>query len=199
MDTRHLILKHKFMNKKILYILIALFAGAAIYLRLAEHPANFTPVAGLALFAGAYLSKRWSLALPLAIMFLSDLFLGFYEWQLMLAVYGSIALAAVIGWRLKKSKNLVSVIGGSLAASLAFFIVTNMIVWAFSPWYDKNLIGFLECYAMAIPFFRNTMLGDLFFVGATFGSYELVRYYIKIRGLITAEARLPAVGRDFRR
>jgi len=38
--------------------------------------------------------------------------------------------------------------------------------------YPKNPGGLLSCYAAGIPFFRNTILGDLFYCGLMFGSFE---------------------------
>jgi hypothetical protein len=40
--------------------------------------------------------------------------------------------------------------------------------------YPKNIEGMIQAYVMAIPFFRNTLFGDLFYVGLFFGSFEAV-------------------------
>jgi len=34
--------------------------------------------------------------------------------------------------------------------------------------YEKNLKGLLECYVLAIPFFKNTLLSTLIFVYSAF-------------------------------
>lgn len=46
-------------------------------------------------------------------------------------------------------------------ASLWFFLVSNFGVWLY--WYPNTLQGLLSCYLAALPFYRNTLLGDLFF------------------------------------
>lgn len=155
------------------YLIIAaalvLFGFSA---RLFDHPANFAPIAAMALFSGVYLPRKFAFIVPALAMFLSDLFIGFYQWQIMLTVYGSFLLAGLIGLYLRKNKKIGAVIAGSLAASILFFLITNFTVWFF--YYERSWAGLYLAYTLAIPFFRNTMLGDLFFTGVLFGSYELV-------------------------
>lgn len=139
-----------------------------------DHPANFVPVMSIALFAGAYLGGRYALGLPLLIMLISDLFIGFYERPLMLLVYASLALVGLMGLLIKKEKSLETILAGSLAAAIIFFLVTNFAVWQFSPWYERGLAGLWQCYLMGLPFFKNTIMGNLFYSGVFFGAYELV-------------------------
>ena len=51
--------------------------------------------------------------------------------------------------------------GTILASSTLFFIVTNFGVWLLG--YPNTIAGLISCYTLAIPFFLNTILGDLFF------------------------------------
>ena len=81
------------MNKKLLIPLLLIALG--FIARLLPHPANFAPIGAIALFSGLYLPKRWAIILPLAIMLISDIFVGFYAWQIMLAVYLSFVLAGL--------------------------------------------------------------------------------------------------------
>src|SRR3989338_8265825 len=74
------------MSRKQTLILVLIFAGSAFVLRLLPHPWNFTPLGALALSAGFWLPKRY-IGLPLAVRFFSDLIIGFFTWQIMLAVY----------------------------------------------------------------------------------------------------------------
>jgi hypothetical protein len=59
-------------------------------------------------------------------------------------------------------------------ASLVFFIVTNFGVWL-SGWYGYTLEGLSACYIAAIPFYRNQVLGDVFFTALLFGADYLVK------------------------
>jgi len=154
---------------------MAVLTGLAVTARLLPHPANFTPVAAVALFAGCYLPKKWALILPVLIMLLSDFFIGFYELPLLLVVYSCFVLTGVAGFIIKKNRDVFSVLTSTLLVSLAFFLITNLAVWLFSSWYTHDWSGLLLCYSLAVPFFRNTLLGNLFFVAILFGSYELLR------------------------
>lgn len=153
-----------------------------IVARLLPHLPNFVPVTAVALMAGVYLGKRWALILPLTGLLISDFFVGFYEWRLMLSVYGSFAIIGLFSWWLRKHKNVPNVLTASLSASLFFFFITNFAVWAFSAWYTKDLAGLLYCFQLAIPFFRYTLAGDLFYVVVLFGSLELVKMFVKEMG-----------------
>lgn len=177
-------------NKLSILILTAALILFGIIMRLIDHPANFAPIAAIALFAGVYLPKKYALILPPAIMFISDIFLGFYAWQVMAAVYGSFFLAGIIGLYLRNHKSLGGVISASLGASILFFFITNLAVFFFSGLYELSWQGFLTCYTLAIPFFRNTMLGDLFFVGVLFGSYELAWMWVEERAKTTANIKI---------
>jgi hypothetical protein len=144
----------------------------AVLLRLLPHLPNFTPIAAMALFGGAYLNKKFVFIIPILAMFVSDIFLGFH--QTMPYVYGSFILAGVIGLWLKNHKSAKNVICASLISSILFFLITNFGVWA-AGWYPKTLSGLFESYVMGIPFFKNTVFGDLIYTGLFFGGYELMR------------------------
>ncbi|OIO48506.1 MAG: hypothetical protein AUJ32_00420 [Parcubacteria group bacterium CG1_02_40_82] len=171
-------------TKILIIVLIILLAAAS---RLVKHPFNFTPIAAMALFSGCYLRKKWGIFLPLAAMLVSDYFIGFYDWQVMASVYVSIALAFFIGWFLSRRLKWYNVIFASLVSSVVFFLVTNFAVWAFFSWYPHTLAGLFNCFTLALPFFRNTLLGDLVYSGVLFGAYELVLWYFAKRTLSEAK------------
>jgi len=171
-------------KEKIIFSLLLLAMG--ISYRFIPHPPNFSPVAAIALFGGFYYRKAWSVFLPLVILFISDIFIGFYQIEIMFSVYFSFVLVALLGILIKRKKSLISIISCSLAGSVFFFLITNFSVWLFSGWYPHNLFGLSDCFLLAIPFFRNTLLGDLFFVSILFGAYEFSRAYIYRRSLMTS-------------
>ncbi len=153
-------------------IALSLFAFAAI-MRFLPHPPNFSPVAAVALFSGVYLSRRTSIVVPLVVMMATDIFLGFYPG--IAFTWFSMALVGVIGWWVRDHKSVFTVAGGALLGSVLFFLITNAAVWAFGngSMYAHTFAGFIQCYVAAIPFFRNTILGDLTYVAAFFGVAEL--------------------------
>jgi hypothetical protein len=132
-------------------------------------PPNVAPIGAMALFGGAaILDRRLAFAIPLAAMLISDLFIEFDASRLW--VYGSIVLITLLGRALQNHRRQpLAVIGGSLAASLLFFVVTNFGVWLMSGWYTHTFGELVRCYALAIPFFHYTVAGDLLFSGALFG------------------------------
>lgn len=157
-------------------ITVSLIILVAVTLRVLPHPANFAPIAALALFGGVYLDKKIAFILPLTAMILSDLFLGFHA--SMWAVYGSFLLTVGIGIWLKNHQSFPTVILASLASSVLFFVLTNFNFWYAAALYPKTMSGLVSSYANAVPFFRNTVLGDLFYTGLFFGSYELAKSII---------------------
>ncbi len=158
--------------KKYLPIYALIVLGIAS--RFLPHPANFAPIAAIALFGGLYLPKKWAIILPLVAMLASDIFIGFYTWQIMITVYLSFALMAGIGLLVRKNKKFHTILGGTLLGSVLFFIITNGSVWAFGAMYARNLSGLFQSYYMALPFFRNSLLGDLFYTAVLVGGYEAV-------------------------
>jgi len=149
----------------------------AVLSRLLPHPPNVAPITALALFGGVILDKKQTFIIPLAALLISDYFLGFYSG--MLWVYGSFVAIGVIGLWLRKHYSIASTFGASLAGSIFFFIVTNFGVWVMSQgMYPHTAAGLVECYLAAIPFFRNTLFGDLAYVGVMFGAFELAKRYI---------------------
>ncbi len=160
-------------------ILFLVFVLVSVGMRLLPHAPNFTPVAAIALFGGVYFSKKMAFVLPIAAMVISDIFIGYYEPALMASVYGSFILCVILGFWLKNHKKWYTILGSSVVGAVLFFLITNFSVWAFTPWYPKTFSGIIQCYLMALPFFRNTLLGDLFYVTVFFGSYELIKIWAK--------------------
>ncbi|MBU4022813.1 hypothetical protein KJ591_00380, partial [Patescibacteria group bacterium] len=156
-----------------------IFILIGISLRMLPHPPNFAPIAAIALFGGVYFSKKIAFILPISIMLISDFFIGYYQLGLMALVYASFVLCILLGFWLKKHKKWQTVLGSSLLAGLIFFLLTNLAVWAFTPWYVKTIHGLIQCYLMALPFFRMTLLGNLFYVTIFFGAYEIIEIWIR--------------------
>ncbi len=155
----------------------AILAGltvVSVCVRLLPHPANFTPIAALALFSGVYAPKRWNWTFPICAMLVSDLIIGFYDMRIMAAVYGSLLLPILISHYIRKNPKFISITAGSMCGSLLFFLITNFAVWAYSPLYPRTADGLAEAYIAGVPFFRNTVFGDLFWVSVFFGGYAFV-------------------------
>lgn len=156
--------------KRIIYPLFIIIL--ATFTRLLPHPPNFSPIAAMALFGGVYFSKKYALIIPLIVLFISDIFLGFHS--TIPFVYGSFLITGIIGLWLKDHRDFKSILAGTLLSSVLFFLITNFGVWLVGSLYSKNITGLIHSYVMAIPFFRYSIVGDLFFTGIFFGSYQTI-------------------------
>ena len=161
-------------------------SGAGLRIALQDLP-NFAPVAAIALFAGYFFRSRvTAVAVPLAIMAISNYFIGVYAWYQMAVVYSMLALPVLMRGYLRRNLRLdcpgwksalVSLAGlfsCSLAGSVLFFLATNAVCL---HWYEPSLAGVAQCYWQALPFFRFTLSGDICFALVTFGSYALVLHF----------------------
>lgn len=165
---------------------------SAVIMRLVPHIPNFAPVTAAALFGAAYLPRRYALMVPLLIMAISDylllyvnpfghpivnfshlypvtaMFSGTTMW-----VWGSFMISGLLGLLLRKKQGALRITGVTLLASIQFFLITNFGVWAAGA-YARDLSGLAASYAAGLPFFRWTLLGDLFYASCFFGLYALV-------------------------
>lgn len=148
----------------------------AVGLRVLPHPANFAPVAAIAIFGGAMLPRRLAIWVPVAAMMLSDLVIGLHS--LVAVTWGCYALIALASSRYLAGK--LSFLRGAaltLSGSIFFFLATNFAVWVWSGMYEHTWAGLNRCFTLALPFFRNTALSDLFYAGILFGAYALAIKY----------------------
>lgn len=172
------------------FLLVAGIILAAALSRLFPHPMNFAPLGAISLFGAAYIKdKRFAMLLPMAAYYLSDLvinnviYASYYQSFTLFTpgyiwVYCSIAAIVLLGMFLLKKVNFVRTIGASIGASVLFFVISNFGVWLSDPDYPLTAAGFVLCYEMAIPFFKNTFLGDLTYVAVMFGTFELVKAWV---------------------
>jgi len=161
---------------------------AAALSRLLPHPANMSPIAAMALAGGVYFERRFALIIPLAALAISDLIIGFDSTSLF--VYGSFVLIGLIGLWLKNHKKPVPVFCSAVFGSLLFFVITNFGVWITGGgWsYPRTWQGLVECYTLAIPFFRNTVAGDLMYTAGIFGLFELTARVLRQKERQAAQA-----------
>ncbi len=160
------------MSSRLLVMTVITFF--AVVMRFLPHPPNFAPVAALALFAGSFChSRKLALFIPLIAMLISDWMIGFHS--LMLVVYGCLIFNVLIGqyWIGQSRRQPTKLIAASVLGSCLFFCVTNFACWL--SFYEHNLSGFIRCYTLALPFFRNTLLGDMAYTTIFFGAFALAK------------------------
>ncbi len=67
----------------------------------------------------------------------------------------------------------------SLMSSMLFFVITNFGVWATSGMYVRDANGLLNAYVLGLPFFKNSLFGDLFYTLSFFYGYQLYLLFSK--------------------
>jgi len=160
-------------------LIITGFIILGVLTRIIPHPPNFTAIGAVALFAGAFINdKKLSFIIPVFIMMLSDLILGY---SMVISVYISFIIMVLLGSLLEKNQNGIRIINTTLIASLVFFLITNFSVFLTSSLYPKNIIGLIECYTLAIPFFMNTIMGNIIYSLIMFYSFNMIQKRILIK------------------
>lgn len=141
----------------------------AILTRLLPHPPNFAPITSIALFSGFHFAnKRLALFVPLIAMFISDLFIGVHS--LIPVIYLSFLLISILSFYMKSLS-----ISNVVLASTLFFVMSNLGVWYF--YYPLTWAGLTSCFVLAIPFFVNALVGDLFYTSVLQFSFKKVKTY----------------------
>jgi len=144
--------------------------------RVIPHPDNFTPLMAVALFGGATLSTRWAYAVPLVALAASDLLLGQAFDTMSAVVYACFVASVGLGHWLGRHRTWMRTGVAALGASLLFYLVTNFAGWLLPHGlYPHTLQGLLQTYVMAIPFFGNSVGGDLFWTALLFALYDAGR------------------------
>jgi hypothetical protein len=153
--------------------------------RLIPHPPNFAPISGIALFGAAYYSRQYlAFIIPIIAMWVSDLalnnviyrqyfdgFVWFYNGSIF--TYCAFALIVTLGMFTLKKVRIPNLLASILSASVIFFTISNFGVWLSGTIYPKDFNGLMTCYTAAIPFFKNTIAGDIIYSTVMFGAFEL--------------------------
>ena len=155
-------------------MLAYLFVVLAVAVRFMPHPWMFTPVTGSLLFFGARGPRR-QLWIPFVLLAASDVVLTkwVYSYPFSWDHYVTFAWYAAVLWlgtRLGAKTKWLPVVGAALASSVSFFLITNLVAWAWLDMYPKNLSGVMMSYAAGLPFFRHALVGDLIFTVAMFAT-----------------------------
>ena len=167
------------------FILILTLVLVAAFSRLIPHAPNFTAVGAMALFGAAHFTKKYlAFVVPIAAMWFSDLFINnfvyaseSFVWFQSFQLYTIIPMVLIVLAGLFLFKNKVTpsnVLGGSVLATIIFFLVSNFGTWI-SPYslFPNTFGGLVSTYVAGLPFALNTLAGDMFFSLALFGSFFL--------------------------
>lgn len=167
------------------YFWVAMLIIVTALSRLLPHPWNFTPVTALFIFGGAKSGKSFFyFLLPMATVLVSDILLNNFVYNLpgrtlfyegALYVYLAYVLIFALNYILKPEIGL-KLAASSFTSSVLFFALTNFAAWTGNPVYSQDLSGLITSYSAGLPFFRNAILGDLFYTFAMFGVFQLIQF-----------------------
>lgn len=174
--------------KKILLV-VALIAIAVSW-RIINHnymiAPNFELVTVVTVIAAIVLGYKAAIAVPLASIIMSDLIIGntsifVFTWSAFLII----GLGAILLSKLnKKTKSQIfGSIGFAVLSSFFFFALTNFGVWA-QGWYPATWNGLVECFTLAIPFYRTMLIGNIIMVPSAVLIYQLVRNRSEAKSLV---------------
>jgi hypothetical protein len=158
---------------------LAAIAVVALY-RIAPHLPNLTPVGAMFVLGGLYLGRSlgW-MAAPFAGLIVSDTVLNLaYDGRAIhpgrVFDYAAFLIVGLVA-RWMAGKPLAARIGVVVAAPVIFFLISNFGVWAGGTMYPRTAQGLMDCYTLAVPFFRGTAIGDWVFAGLGLLALEGVR------------------------
>jgi hypothetical protein len=163
-------------EKVTVYLIIAV----SVLARFIPHLHNFSPVYGALLFGGARLSKRESLWFPLLLLvasdyILTDLVYGLTTGWLEVFQASAFASIAMVGWLLRGRASLARFAMACAAGPVAFFLISNLGVWACFTTFPHTASGLVACYIAGIPYLGRTIVSTALGTGLLFGLYELWR------------------------
>jgi len=176
----------KRIGKYILFYLAAVVLTTASKFFFGPNPSlsGISPVMALALFGGFIArDKDKMFLLPLFALLLSDAtiqflyeqnwfpYAGFYagQWKNYVLLLTLPLIAVLLG-----AKSRISLIAGALAGPTFYFLVSNLFVWmsAGEAVYTKDWNGLLNCYTLAIPFYRNSLAATIVFLPMLWITYQ---------------------------
>ena len=170
-------------NRVDIRIVVLIAFVLTIALRFVPHAYNVAPMGAFAILVGCYYSAPLAAILTMCAMAISDVLghyfqipsMGFYPSWMMLTVYGSLAASAAMGRLIRKRVNVATVPLAAIGGTIVFFVVTNFACWLDPVMgYERTLSGLSNCFAMAIPFARASLIGNLLYTSLAFAVYTQV-------------------------
>ncbi len=166
------------------FLVLAITIASKFFLGPNVALSGLSPVIALALFSGFIArDKDRMFLLPLMALLVSDAcmqllyeqnlfpYAGFYagQWKNYLLLLTLPLIAALIG-----ATTRARMIAGAIAGPTAYFILSNFFVWmqAGEAVYTKDFNGLLQCYTLALPFYRNSLLATLVFLPMLMVTYR---------------------------
>lgn len=179
-------------NQQIITIISLIAAGVLCRLiNLELGVFHIVPIGALALMGGYALKNKYmAILVPILTMFASDIVLqltagnGFYDLSQPF-VYVGMAIFALLGSNMKQNAPA-KVLGNTLLGSAAFWIISNLGVFA-AGYYGYSFSGLTQTYTAALPFlksdsamlFFNPILVNIIVAQIIFAVYKIAAPSVK--------------------
>jgi len=154
---------------------------------------NFSPLMAAALCGAVFIPGWVGLVVPVVALLVSDAALNLHYGAPLISTQllwtlPCYLMAVGIGWRLReRGARLLPILGGTLAASVIFYLVTNTGSWLGLAAYPQNFAGWVQAMTIWLPgypptwtFLRNSLIGDLLFAG----------FFVALENFLRATSRL---------
>ncbi len=153
-------------NSLKLVLVLTLWVFIAVASRVITHITNKTPLTAMSVLAGGFFMRRFAIAFIVATMLVSDVLVGYFmgypivgSWTVF--TYSGFLAIVFVGGCLGAKPAFVKTFLLTLLSGLGFWLWTNVGTWLFSGMYPRTGLGLMECYSMALPFLRNSLIGVL--------------------------------------
>ena len=137
---------------------------------------NFSPLMAAALCGAVFIPGWMGLVVPVVALLVSDALLNVHygvpvvSTQLLWTLPGYL-IAVGLGWMIRERRGgLLAILGGTLVASVLFYLITNTGSWLGLVSYPRNFAGWIQSLTIGLPgypptwtFFRNSLVSDLLF------------------------------------
>ena len=137
---------------------------------------NFAPLMAAALCGAVFIPGWMGLVVPVVALLVSDALLNVHygvpvvSTQLLWTLPGYL-IAVGLGWMIRERRGgLLAILGGTLVASVLFYLITNTGSWLGLVSYPRNFAGWIQSLTIGLPgypptwtFFRNSLVSDLLF------------------------------------
>jgi len=170
------------------WVVLVLAAAWRVLAAYVPELGNFSPIMALAFCAGVYFRDKRMWVVPVAALVLSDAYLNHfyavrfhYGWSMEAALVRILCFGAGVGLGVlaARRRTWLNLIGGALAGSVLFYLVSNTLSWSQDPGYAQTAAGWWQAMTVGHPgfpstlfFFRNTFASDFLFTGCFAAAME---------------------------
>lgn len=139
--------------------------------RLIPHVANFVPVFVLCAWLISHYKKSHAIILFFGMLFVSDVLLYFLKGYGLLSSWVLINYLSYALLFMMPQSKFENTLNGAIVYPIAFWFVSNLLVWFSLSYYQHSVTGLLACFMLALPFLKTSIFAN--------SLWSMVIYYEK--------------------